>query len=161
MIEFRPLSFDSLLDLTDVLNELEVQAFDFSNASYENTHAFVVFDGGKKVGLSLYSFIRPEMALMNLIYIVPALRGIKLGDGLLRSTLNSIEIHGGKTVIFEGVSEEHSFYLHEGMTSFCDITDEEMEKIAEAYTAMKGRFNAYCSSINSFFDKPCKGRAKH
>ena len=161
MIEFRPLSFDSLLNMTDVLNELEIQAFDYSDASYDKMHAFVVLDGGKKVGLSLFTFIDSDMALMKLIYIDPALRGLKFGDGLLRASLNSIEIHGGKAVIFEGGAEELSFYLHEGMTSYSDISDEEMKRVTEAYEPLKGRLYAYCRSIAAFFDKPCKGHAKH
>lgn len=161
MIEFRPLSFSSLVDLTQVLSELEVQAFDYSTIELENIHAFVVLDSGKTIGLSLYHFLKQDMALMRLIFIAPAFRGLKFGDGLLRSTLNSIEIHGGNAVIFEGGSEELSFYLHEGITSLNDVTDEEMARVTQVYSLLSGRFYAVCSSIATFFDKPCKGSSKH
>lgn len=161
MIEFRPLNFSSLVDLTQVLSDLEVQAFDYSKIELQKIHAFVVLDGGRTIGLCLYDFLKPDLALMRLIFISPSFRGLKLGDGLLRSTLNSIEIHGGNAVIFEGGSEELSFYLHEGMTSLIDVNDEEMARVKAAYSTQSARLYAFCSSIASFFDKPCKGGSKH
>lgn len=157
MIEFRPLTFSSMLHLTEILSELEVTAFDFSTLEYEKLHSFVVIEGSETVGICLYSFLSTDSAVVKLIFIKPSIRNIKLGDGLLRASLNSIEIHGGTHVIFEGNLVEQSFYLHEGMKRLSDVFNTEN---APEYNYLEDRYYAYCSSIFDFFNKPCKGHIK-
>ncbi|HAS74786.1 MAG TPA: hypothetical protein DCS67_11640 [Clostridiales bacterium UBA8960] len=160
MIEFRPLKYSSLVHLTQVLNDVEISAFDYSALDYEKMHSFVVIDGDNTIGLCLYTFLSVDTALVKLVYIKPSERNLKLGDGLLRASLNSIEIHGGERVIFEGNLTEQSFYLHEGMTKLNDFSEVEMASFSHGMEWLEDRYYACCKSISSFFSKPCKGQSK-
>ncbi len=121
---------------------------------------FVVYDRDVILGICQFEFIDPDTALIDGIYITPAERKLKLGDGLLRATLNSIEIKGGSSVIFIANEEEHSFYQH---YQFEDINIQN-QRLASTYEKVQKMCNGnhlmHLSSISEFFNQPCKGSIK-
>lgn len=123
------------------------------------TH-FVVYDGEKILGISQYRFLDADIAMIDCIYITPTERKLKLGDGLLRATLNSIEIRKGSSVIFYVNDEECSFYSHIGFSAFAPqvITSKfDIENIVEDRPL---NCLMYLDSISDFFDQPCKSSVK-
>lgn len=121
---------------------------------------FVVYDRDIILGICQFEFIDSNTALIDGIYITPAERKLKLGDGLLRATLNSIEIKGGSSVIFIANEEEHSFYQH---YQFEDINIQN-QLLTSSYEKIQkmgnGNHLMQLSSISEFFNQPCKSSVK-
>lgn len=121
---------------------------------------FVVCDGDVIIGICQFEFIDPNTALIDGIYITPAERKLKLGDGLLRATLNSIEIRGGSSVIFIANEEEHSFYQHYQFGDI-DLQNQPLTSSNEKIQKMSnGNHLMQLTSISEFFNKPCKSSVK-
>lgn len=154
MIQFKPYPLNDVQDLRNLLSN---NAFPESLNDLLECKAFVVEDGNRVMGLCTYEFLNEHLAVVRSIYITPEERGNKFGDALIRSVLNSIEIHGRNHVIFLGNSDELKFYSHVGMEPFDESVlalDGVKSKLPIGFDPLNG---LYLNSIKDFFAKPCKG----
>lgn len=159
MIQFKPYPMNDVQDLSSVLKCVSLPLTDNYSDLWQ-CKAFVVQDSERTVGFCAYEFLSDETAIVRMIYIVPEERGNQFGDALIRSVLNSIEIHGRDRVIFMGNSDELAFYAHEGMKAIDAgfILSEDLKNLSTIdLEALNG---LYLSSIKGFFSKPCKGHGK-
>ncbi|GAB6108883.1 GNAT family N-acetyltransferase [Fusibacter bizertensis] len=121
---------------------------------------FVVCEGDRLLGICQFDFIDNSTAIVDCIYISPSERKMKLGDGLLRAILNSIEIRGGSSVIFIANEEEQLFYKHAG---FEVLDDSKITSIPVLDKVDKLSFDnglMQLKSISEFFNQPCKSSLK-
>lgn len=121
---------------------------------------FVVYEGDRLLGICQFELIDVRTAIIDCIYISPSERQMKIGDGLLRATLNGIEIKGGSSVIFIANEEEQSFYKHIGFEAL-DVHDAPLTSVIDK--VQKLRFDnvlMQLKSISEFFNQPCKSSRK-
>lgn len=159
MIQFSPQQTTNRDVLSTIARELEVE-MDFDNlqsADAMKLRCFSVLDGDAHIGYCLFQILENSTGHLKQIYIKPTERKFKLGDGLFRAVLNSLEIHGVNQVVATGNSEEMAFYRHEGMIS---AKTEMLERTGvDMHTADFSQY-VILESIKDFFSKPCKGHKK-
>ena len=159
MIQFSPLKTTNRETLSEITRELDVEMGfdDLQIADAMKLQCFSVLDGETHLGYCLFLIMENSVAHLKQIYIKPTERKFKLGDGLFRAVLNSLEIHGVNQVVATGKSEEMAFYRHEGMIS---VEPEVLEKISADINAADFSQFVFLESIKAFFSKPCKGHKK-
>lgn len=154
MIHFRPYNQQKDVPMMNILTELGIENFVNLN---EETKCFLVEDGGQIIGACVYDWLEPHIACIQAIYLNESERKYKLGDGLFRATLNSIELNGGSHVICCGCENEIAFYLHEGLDLISKRSTRVSEGIWDKGICSKQDQFAFLESIQAFFSKPCKG----
>lgn len=159
MIQFSPLKTTNRDVLSAIASELDVEidSDTLQSADAAKLRCFSVLDGDTHIGYCLFQILENSAAHLKQIYIKPNERKFKLGDGLFRAVLNSLEIQGVNQVVATGKSEEMAFYRHEGMIS---VEPEVLEKISADINAADFSQFVFLESIKAFFSKPCKGHKK-
>lgn len=100
----------------------------------------LVKDGNVSLGFALIHLSTRESAIIKALYIKASERGLKLGDGLLRASLNLLNLMGVQRVYVEGNSALNNFLVHEGLE------------------AVEGKdLELYFCEPEVFFNRPCKG----
>ena len=140
MIQFSPLQTTNPDTLAEIARALSLNHNLECVDGVEN-RCFLTLDGNQTIGYCLFHILGNGVAQLTQIYIKPTERKFKLGDGLFRAVLNSLEINGVSQVYASGNSEELSFYKHEGLI--------------ESESGLVS-----LESIATFFSKPCKGHKK-
>lgn len=107
-----------------------------------NDLVFIAEEAGEILGACVFSYQigAADTAIVKSIYIIPEERSRNLGDGLIRSTLHYLELHGVKNVKFISNDRVALFYKSEG---FVFVNEDE-----------------YVTKLPDFFLKPCKGNGK-
>lgn len=157
MIQFRPYNQQKDVPMMNLLTDLGIETFVYLK---KETKCFIVDDGGQIIGVCIYDWIEAHMACIQAIYLKESERNYKLGDGLFRATLNSIELNGGSCVICRGCESEITFYVHEGLEQLSINSTRLSNRIWEKVICSKNDQFAFLESIQAFFSKPCKGHNK-
>lgn len=119
-------------------------ALDFEQLT-EEMHEFFVVDNGKEI-VGICGFVRTldHQAQINCLYIENSNRKMKLGDGLLRGTLNYLDQMHVKTVFIHSTTETHGFYMREDLSLVTSNYSDANQLIFKV-------------DLPEFFEKPCKG----
>ncbi|GAB6087838.1 GNAT family N-acetyltransferase [Alkaliphilus crotonatoxidans] len=99
----------------------------------------IIKDGNALLGFAIVEADPAERATIKYLYIKKSERGLGLGDGLLRATLNLLDLMGISEVFIEGHSTLTAFLAHEGL-----------KPRPEAQQLF------YCD-VKEFFSRKCKG----
>ncbi len=161
MIQFRPYTEKTDASLLAMLTTFEIDHAMIDQLMHADNRFFVIDDGDAIIGFCAYAFATPELAHIMAIYVVPTERKNKFGDGLFRSVLNSIEIHGGRHVILSGTQTELDFYAHEGLAPVALNREGLSAEVHSAINPLQNETFSYLESIENYFKKPCKGQLKN
>lgn len=100
----------------------------------------LIKDGNIPLGFSMVSVDSPHAAHISYLYIKRSDRGLGLGDGLLRASLNLLDLMGISQVLLEGHEALTGFLAHEGLKPI-----------------LEGDKTLYYCAPREFFSRKCKG----
>ncbi len=117
---------------------------------------FLLLEAGVILGYSRFNRLSQSYASIEVIYVFGGERGMGLGDGLLRATLNYLLQQGLPYAVLLSDEGTNSFYQKEALIPL--IQTEAYEAIINSGAYGKALLdNAYFCDINSFFSRKCKG----
>lgn len=151
MIAIKPYDEKYAYETSVLLKELQLDVADFSDL-----HALmIIVDGSSVVGASHYSLNASGQAVIDILYVSAGLRGLKLGDGLIRAMLNALFLRGYKSAYFMSNKELANFFDH---MEFEPLLSE--VKTTSPYYIRDGQIMHFLSDIDAFFSKPCKSERR-
>lgn len=152
MIIMRVAEIKDIELLQDFIAKNNVQSF----KSTPTVDCFLVIETKKILGFTQYKRLPSGYAVVETIYITPEERGMGLGDGLLRATLNYLMQQAVHHVILLSTAETDGFYQSEHLIPL--IQTEAYDNLVNSGAYDKEMLeNAYFCDINSFFNRKCKG----
>lgn len=132
----------------------------FSNRPIKEDVDFymIIMDGERLLGYAAVTLPCDEFAVINELYILPSQRGMGLGDGLLRATLNAIDLKGIHWILIEGHKELNSFLIHEELSPLNkDEIPFKLISSLKKWDKDYGYKEYYYCQPREFFSKKCKG----
>ncbi len=137
MIQIRMMKKSDVKSVDQMLREDQLE---FEALFLEIEQCFVVEDGSRICGLSGYRQLEEEKAELVYLYIREEDRGFKLGDGLLRATLNHLDHKKIRQIYITSNERTDGFFVAEGLE-----------------IAMKSGENlVFRAELPDFFNTPCK-----
>lgn len=116
---------------------------------------FAVIDGNKVLGHALVAlFDNSLVAEIIEIYILPQDRNQGLGDGLLRTILNYLQINLYTHVIIQEHKELEGFLIN---TRAEEVNSKNLTEQVNAILKKSNEFKYYIYDIEEFFSQKCKG----
>lgn len=149
MIHIRRMKDTDIEQVNAILKTLNL-TFDTFVDRVENL--MVIDDNGSIQGFS--SFIsKNEDATLDLLIVEKSHRGMKLGDGLFKATLNLMEINGIKSVDVLSVQESNGFFEKLDLKAY----GEKNVKVVLPYDeSMIDK--VYFTSLPDFFNTACHSK---
>ena len=124
--------------------------------AYSEKEFMLSEERGQILGISVLRKLSDNFAVVEGIYIIPSERGLGLGDGLLRSTLNYINLQGLDKAILLSDKIIEDFYIHEGLKPLSQL-DEYPSTTPEGHFSREVMINSFYCDLNEFFSRRCKG----
>jgi len=120
-----------------------------------NQDFILLLEGGQLLGCTRFKRLSEGYSAIEGIYVIPSERGMGLGDGLLRATLNYLQLQGFKNAILLSDKATEGFYLQEDLAYINQSKD--YFKLVELafYTIERLETSFYCD-IDEFFSRKCK-----
>ncbi len=136
MIQFRQATFEDRLRVEAWMKEQAKDAPDLEAVD----EVFLAEESGRLLGAALYAYQKDNRSAAEVkwFYIVPGERRQRLGDGMIRATLNQLDRGGVTEVHFCNNEGVVPFYRFEGF----DLADDGIWRVG----------------LPAFFLKPCRGR---
>jgi N-acetylglutamate synthase-like GNAT family acetyltransferase len=129
MLQFKPVPGELLV----AFMKQESKYFE----TVKSQNGFILEVDGEIIGGCAYDILEETMGYIHYVYVKPAHRRQRYGDGLIRAVLNSMDLKGVTSVACSSQSTE----LESKLYAF-----ERFELTGEQYRL---------SSINEFFKRPC------
>ncbi|MGX8795489.1 GNAT family N-acetyltransferase [Fusibacter sp. JL298sf-3] len=136
MIQFRQATFEDRLQVEAWMKKQVIEAPDLEAVD----EVFLAEERGRLLGATLYAYQKENRSAAEVkwLYIVPGERRQRLGDGMIRATLNQLDR--------AGVTEVH-FCYNEALVPFYKF---------EAFDlTVDGNWRV---ELPAFFLRPCRGR---
>ncbi|SCZ01445.1 GNAT family N-acetyltransferase [Alkaliphilus peptidifermentans] len=153
MIEIKKAEPQDKQNLVKLYNELSVP---FTKEDDEVLSTIVIKDRSEILGIANFKKLSNKAAEIKLIYIVPRERGSKLGDGLLRGTINFLMENGYTFVLIKTNENLNDFLLHQGLVPLNEVSlFDELEIELRSLNLNNSAF-FYCNP-KEFFQRKCKG----
>lgn len=127
---------------------------DFLKVSPDDEFMLLI-ERGQILGVTKFKRLSEECSVIESIFIVPSERGIGLGDGLLRATLNYLLLQNTEVAILISDQRTDGFYSHEELNSLKMLG--EYPSYLTEYLDKSRLENSYYCQLNSFFTRKCKG----
>ncbi len=108
----------------------------------KSQNGFILEVDGEIIGACAYDILEHTMGYIHYIYVKPAHRRQRFGDGLIRAVLNSMDLHGVVSVACSSQSTELEGKLY----------------VFERFEATGDQYRL--SSISDFFKRPCKSEGE-
>lgn len=147
----------ALADDSERINEFLAKhhLLSFTEA-YSEKEFMLAEEKGQIIGISVFRRLSGGFAAIEGIHIISSERGMGLGDGLLRATLNYLCIQALDKAILLADKSLADFYLHEGLIQLSQ-SDGHLTSIFEASYSEEVLRNCFYCSIGEFFSRKCKG----
>lgn len=115
----------------------------------------LLLEGGQMLGCTKFNRLSEGYSAIEGIYVIPSERGMGLGDGLLRATLNYLQLHGFEKAIMLSDKATEGFYAHEDLALTNQNKDYSKLQELACYTKDSLEASFYCD-IDEFFSRKCK-----
>ena len=115
----------------------------------------LLLERGQMLGCTKFTRLSEGYSAIEGIYVIQRERGMGLGDGLLRATLNYLLLQGFNKTILLSDKATKGFYLHEDLLLTNKSKDYfQLEELA--YYPKDSLESSFYCDINEFFSRKCK-----
>ena len=136
-------------------NEMDhiIQLTDWVIQQDERVLFFVAKEDGKMLGAIAGTIENEKKANITGIYVIPEMRRMRIGDGLLRTALNYLSRKGIENVTLHGENglwqKRRPEDLQAGNAGF--------EKMMAFEALEKSGDDSFAVTLSEFFNRPCRG----